>query len=137
MRLLKPYSRSKLEKEVVEEYSKIEARQRPANEALPQEGLLTALRRLDDRVQSIAIIEDEPDARVLLRRILQYRRKYNIYEAGDGISGINLIRSEKPDLVLLDLMMSGIDGFTILDRWKLILTYAIFRLLLLLLKTWQ
>jgi threonine synthase len=107
-----------LEREVVEEDSKIEARQRPANEALPQEGLLTALRRLDDRVQSIAIIEDEPDARVLLRRILQYRRKYNIYEAGDGISGINLIRSEKPDLVLLDLMMSGIDGFAVLDMMK-------------------
>ncbi len=107
-----------LEREVVEEDSKIEARQRQANEALPQEGLLTALRRLDDRVQSIAIIEDDPDARVLLRRILQYRRKYNIYEAGDGISGINLIRSEKPDLVLLDLMMSGIDGFAVLDMMK-------------------
>ena len=107
-----------LEREVVEEDSKIEARQRQANEALPQEGLLTALRRLDDRVQSIAIVEDEPDARVLLRRILQYLRKYNIYEAADGISGINLIRSEKPDLVLLDLMMSGIDGFTILDMMK-------------------
>ena len=80
--------------------------------------MLTALRRLDDRVQSIAIIEDDPDARVLLRRILQYRRKYNIYEAGDGISGINLIRSEKPELVLLDLMMSGIDGFAILDMMK-------------------
>jgi threonine synthase len=107
-----------LEKDVVEEDNKNEARQRQANEALPQEGLLTALRRLDDRVQSIAIIEDEPDARILLRRILQYTRKYNIFEAGDGTSGINLIRTEKPDLVLLDLMMPGIDGFTILDMMK-------------------
>jgi threonine synthase len=107
-----------LEKEVLEEDNKTEPRQRQANEPLPQEGLLTALRRLDDRVQSIAIIEDEHDARILLRRILQYRRKYNIYEAADGISGINLIRAEKPDLVLLDLMMPGIDGFTVLDMMK-------------------
>jgi threonine synthase len=106
-----------LEKEVVEEDNKTEPRQR-ASEALPQEGLLTALRRLDDRVQSIVIIEDELDARVLLRRILQYTRKYNIFEAADGNSGINLIRTEKPDLVLLDLMLPGIDGFTILDMMK-------------------
>lgn len=107
-----------LEKEVVEEDNKAEHRPRYSTEALPQEGLLTALRRLDDRVQSIAIIEDEPDARILLRRILQYTRKYNIFEAADGDSGIKLIRAEKPDLVLLDLMMPGIDGFTILDMMK-------------------
>jgi len=89
-----------------------------AEKALPRDGLLTALERLDDRVQSVAIIEDEPDARVLLRRILQYQRKYNIYEASNGSDGINLIRSKKPDLVLLDLMMPGIDGFEILDTMK-------------------
>jgi threonine synthase len=107
-----------LDREVVELDVKPNSHQRPSPELLPQEGLLAALRRLDDRVQSIAIIEDEPDARVLLRRILQYRRKYNVYEATDGISGINLIRVKKPDLVLLDLMMPGVDGFTVLDIMK-------------------
>jgi threonine synthase len=107
-----------LEKDVVEADNGADGRQRQANEALPQEGLLSALRRLDHRVQSIAIIEDEPDARLLLRRILQYRRKYNIFEAADGVSGINLIRAEKPDLVLLDLMMPGLDGFSVLDIMK-------------------
>jgi threonine synthase len=103
-----------LEKHEVE--SKVEADQR--DETPLQEGLLTALQRLDHRVQSIAIIEDEPDARVLLRRILQHRRKYNIHEAADGVSGIDLIREEKPDLILLDLMMPGIDGFAVLDIIK-------------------
>ncbi|GAB4424898.1 MAG: hypothetical protein Kow0031_04170 [Anaerolineae bacterium] len=85
---------------------------------LRQEGLLTALERLDERVQSIAIVEDEPDARVLLRRILQHRRKYKIFEATDGAGGIALIRREKPDLVLLDLMMPNVDGFAVLDTIK-------------------
>lgn len=86
--------------------------------AIRQEGLLHALNRLDDRVQSIAIIEDEPDARLLLRRILQYERKYKIYEAPDGATGMALIQSKKPDLVLLDLMMPEVDGFTVLDTMK-------------------
>lgn len=104
-----------LEKHVVE--SKADSSQQYTDSPTP-EGLLSALARLDDRVQSVAIIEDEPDARVLLRRILQHRRKYNIYEAADGTSGIDLIRQEKPDLILLDLMMPGIDGFTVLDIIK-------------------
>jgi threonine synthase len=89
-----------------------------ASAPIRQEGLLSALERLDERVQSIAIIEDEPDARVLLRRILQHKRKYRIFEASEGLNGIALIRAEKPDLVLLDLMMPGVDGFTVLDTIK-------------------
>jgi threonine synthase len=83
-----------------------------------EEGLLVALEKLDDRVQSIAIIEDEPDARVLLRRVLQHQRKYKILEAPDGISGLELIRSKKPDLIFLDLMMPQVDGFAVLDTLK-------------------
>ena len=86
---------------------------------LRQEGLLAALERLDERVQTVVIIEDEPDARRLLRRILQYKRKYKIYEANDGASGIDLIRQLKPDLVLLDLMMPEVDGFSVLEKIKL------------------
>lgn len=97
-----------LDREVVEEETKTPH----------QEGLLSALERLDERVQSVAIVEDEPDARVLLRRILQHQRKYKIYEAADGVEGITTIRTEKPDLVLLDLMMPGVDGFSVLDMMK-------------------
>jgi threonine synthase len=101
-----------LEKHVVDHV------QTEAASPIRQEGLLRALERLDERVQSIAIIEDEPDARILLRRILQHKRKYKIYEASDGVNGMALIRTEKPDLVLLDLMMPEIDGFTVLDTMK-------------------
>jgi threonine synthase len=86
---------------------------------LRQEGLMAALERLDDRVQNVVIVEDEPDARRLLRRILQYKRRYKIYEANDGASGIELIRQLKPDLILLDLMMPEVDGFSVLENIKL------------------
>lgn len=86
---------------------------------LRQEGLMAALERLDERVENVVIVEDEPDARRLLRRILQYKRRYKIYEANDGASGIDLIRRLKPDLILLDLMMPEVDGFSVLDNIKL------------------
>jgi threonine synthase len=120
-----PVEKQILENEIIRSHTRVQELERavveetePEAVTLRQEGLLTALERLDDRVQSIAIIEDEPDASLLLRRILQSRRQYNIYEASDGVSGISLIRAERPDLVLLDLMMPDIDGFSVLDTLK-------------------
>lgn len=83
-----------------------------------EEGLLVSLERLDDRVKSVAIIEDEPDAARLLRRIIQARGGYQIFEANNGREGLELIRREHPDLVLLDLMMPEMDGFTVLSLMK-------------------
>jgi threonine synthase len=76
------------------------------------------LGQLNGTVRTIAIIEDDPKARLLLRRILQTRGEYRISEAEDGAAGIELIRREHPDLILLDLMMPGVDGFGVLDTIK-------------------
>lgn len=98
-------------------------RERPPEEqgeaepgAYIEEGLLTSLDRLDTRVQRIAIVEDDPDARRLLRRVLQARGEYQIYEASGGREGIALVREQHPDLVLLDLMMPEVDGFQVLEE---------------------
>ncbi len=82
------------------------------------EGVLTALDKLDGRVKSIAIIEDDPGAARLLRRILQAKGNYNILEADNGVTGLELIKNECPDLVLLDLMMPYLDGFGLLELMK-------------------
>jgi threonine synthase len=80
-----------------------------------EEGLLTSLDRLDTRVQRVVIVEDDPDARRLLRRVLQARGEYQIFEAEGGQMGIELVRQHQPDLVLLDLMMPGVDGFEVME----------------------
>jgi threonine synthase len=82
---------------------------------LTEEGLLTSLESLDTRVQRIAIVEDDPDARRLLRRVLQARGEYQIFEAEGGKEGIEVVRQHRPDLVLLDLMMPEVDGFQVLE----------------------
>jgi threonine synthase len=90
----------------------------PVLAAQPQEGLLAALHRLDERVRSIAIVDDNPDAARLIRRILQAQGSYDIQQAGDGRSGLALIRAQHPDLVVLDLMMPEMDGFAVLDALR-------------------
>jgi threonine synthase len=83
-----------------------------------QEGLLSALERLDKRVNRILIVDDNPDARRLLRRIMQARGNYTLFEAANGRECLALAAAERPDLILLDLMMPEMDGFAVLDALK-------------------
>ena len=53
--------------------------------------------------------------RRLIRRILQSQGNYILYEAENGRAAIELIRKEHPNLVILDLMMPDIDGFSVMD----------------------
>ena len=85
---------------------------------VPQEGLLSALERLDDRMRDILIMDDMPEASRLLRRILQANGKYTVREAENGRIGLEMVQQQPPDLILLDLMMPEMDGFEVLDRLK-------------------
>ncbi len=85
----------------------------------PQDGLLAALTNIaPDRFPRIAIVDDSPESRRLIRRILQSQGDYEIFEASNGQEGLGLIQRELPDLVILDLMMPGMDGFSVLDVLK-------------------
>ncbi len=90
----------------------------PAERPIVEEGLLGTLEQLDRSVSRIAILEDDVKAARLLRRILQARGDYQIFEARDGRAGLELIRKERPDLVLLDLMMPEVDGFGVLEAMR-------------------
>ena len=67
--------------------------------------------------QKILIIEDDRFLRELMSKKL-VGEGYQISEATDGEEGIRSVKSEKPDLVLLDLILPGIDGFEVLTRIK-------------------
>jgi threonine synthase len=82
----------------------------------PQEGLLSALNNVTpNRFSRVAIVDDTTEARRLIRRILQSQGDFEIFEATSGRQAIELITRERPDLVILDLMMPEIDGFAVLD----------------------
>jgi threonine synthase len=83
-----------------------------------EEGLLASIELLDKRTRRIAIIEDNLDSARLLRRVLQAQGEYQIGEAHDGRAGLELVRREVPDLILLDLMMPEVDGFGVIEALK-------------------
>ena len=67
--------------------------------------------------KTILIIEDDKFLRELIARKL-LEEDYEVSEAVDGEEGIKKVIEEKPDLVLLDLILPGIDGFEVLSQMK-------------------
>ena len=65
--------------------------------------------------QQILIVEDEADIRELLRFNLE-REGFTVHEAADGTQGLALARQYTPDLVMLDVMLPGVDGFEVCRR---------------------
>jgi two-component system cell cycle response regulator DivK len=59
--------------------------------------------------KKILIVEDEPRNLKLVRDLLE-RFKYETIEATDGEQGVQLARAQKPDLILMDIMMPKMDG---------------------------
>lgn len=59
----------------------------------------------------ILIVDDEPDMRAFLISIL--RDEYRVIEAADGTAGLALARELRPDLIVLDLMLPGMDGLAV------------------------
>ena len=68
-------------------------------------------------VKKILCVEDEPEMIDLIRLILS-RKGFEVHGAAGGMEGIKMIRSMKPDLVLLDLMMPDMDGWEVYQQMK-------------------
>ena len=58
----------------------------------------------------LLIVDDEKDIRALLRQYAEFGG-YEVCEAADGFEAVRLAESEHPDLIVMDVMMPGLDGF--------------------------
>jgi DNA-binding response OmpR family regulator len=65
--------------------------------------------------RTILIADDEPNIRQLVAFTLR-RRGYTVIEAEDGVVALDLIRSELPDLAVLDVMMPGLTGIAVVQQ---------------------
>lgn len=65
-----------------------------------------------ERNPRILLVDDEPDFLFILKRRLE-QTGYETITAGTGIDALQKVRNETPDLILLDLMLPGIDGYQI------------------------
>ena len=62
-------------------------------------------------------IEDDPGNRLLVRKLLQ-AAGHTITDAVDGLEGVQLACAERPDLVLVDLNLPGLDGYEVTLRLR-------------------
>ncbi len=62
----------------------------------------------------VLVVDDEPRVRDVLQRILK-QEGYKVITAPDGETALGLIKETKPDVILLDIMMPGLDGFQVLN----------------------
>ena len=72
---------------------------------------------MNTNLKCILCVEDEPEMIDLMRLILG-RRGFEVKGAAGGIEGLNMIRQEPPDLILLDLMMPDMDGWEVYQQIK-------------------
>ena len=66
----------------------------------------------------ILVVDDEPDAIEFVKAILSEVAEFEIVEAIDGESGLQKAQEKFPDLIILDVMMPGIDGFKVFHELR-------------------
>ena len=67
--------------------------------------------------QRVLVVDDDPTVSDVVRRYLE-RADYEVTLAGDGQGALDAVRSSRPDLVVLDLMLPGIDGLEVCRRLR-------------------
>ena len=71
----------------------------------------------EKEVKTILIVDDEEPIRNILTHNLS-REGYNVIEASDGVAAIDIALEQKPDLILLDIMLPKLDGLSVCKRIK-------------------
>ncbi|MEW6064223.1 transcriptional regulator [Desulforamulus profundi] len=65
----------------------------------------------------ILVIDDDPKITAMLQRALTYEG-YRVETANDGCTGLNMARNNPPELLILDIMLPGLDGWEICQRFR-------------------
>ena len=64
----------------------------------------------------VLIIDDDETFRYVMKQIIRNEPRYEIFEASDGSEGLQQARNSQPDVIVLDLQMPNVDGFTVLQE---------------------
>ncbi len=82
---------------------------------ISQEDFQRALDKLGKTVESILLVEDDPDAQKLFLRMLNSSGKgYRVARAGNGAQALSILARQRFDVILLDLVMPEMDGYQFL-----------------------
>ena len=70
-----------------------------------------------DSKKTIMVVDDNPDIITIIKTILE-GKGYNVVSASSGQELLNLLKNQKPDLIILDIMMPEMDGLEVLTKLK-------------------
>jgi CheY-like chemotaxis protein len=70
-----------------------------------------------DTKKTIMVVDDNPDIITIVRTILE-GKGYGVLSANSGMELLNQLKTQKPDLIILDIMMPEMDGLEVLTRLK-------------------
>jgi signal transduction histidine kinase len=76
----------------------------------------TAARSVELSTKRVLVIDDDDTFRYILRQIIANEPRYEVLEASNGGDGLRLAKDERPDVIVLDLRMPHVDGFTVLQE---------------------
>src|SRR5437879_1085691 len=68
-------------------------------------------------MKMILVADDKATSRELVRTVLE-RIGYAVVEAADGVEALSSARANRPDLIILDLHMPGLDGFGVIEALR-------------------
>ncbi len=66
---------------------------------------------------NVMVVEDNEKNRKLMRVVLK-AKGYNVIEATTGEEALNLLKNQKPNIILMDIQLPGIDGLTLIKQIK-------------------
>jgi CheY-like chemotaxis protein len=82
-----------------------------------QDQLLAAVAQLGQQIKTILLVDDEEDELHLFARMLEAEKdRYAVLQVTTGRRGLSMLRSRRPDLLLLDLNMPDVNGFQVLEE---------------------
>jgi CheY-like chemotaxis protein len=70
----------------------------------------------DQSRKRVLIIDDDETFRYVMKQIIRNEPRYEVFEATDGSDGLQQARNASPDVIVLDLQMPNVDGFTVLQE---------------------
>ena len=68
------------------------------------------------RTTSVLLVDDQPEVRRVLRRLLERSGHYAVAEAGSGSDALELVHEQPPDAVILDLSMPHMSGLSVIPQ---------------------
>jgi signal transduction histidine kinase/CheY-like chemotaxis protein len=85
-----------------------------------QEDMINALNRLnrDGKITNVLVIDDDPDDLRLVEKMFEESQNFKVALAQGGQQGWEMIQNSRPDAIIMDLFMPGMNGFAILENLR-------------------